>query len=116
VLKLTNRDAEAANVGTTEQPRRLLGQILVEMDLISEDQLDEALGAQRETGELLGEVLIARGFVTRVAIQDALALQRSLLVEPEPGLGGGLRAREVGERASAISRPMGSWVAQGRIR
>jgi hypothetical protein len=101
-------------VGVTEQPRRLLGQILVEMGLISEDQLDEALAAQGETGELLGEVLIARGWVTRVAIHDALAVQRSLLVEPEPGLGGGLRAREVGEQACAVSRPTGSWVGQGR--
>lgn len=76
---------------TATQPRRLLGRLLVEMDLISEDQLDDALAMQRARGDLLGEVLIAQGYATRLAIQDALAAQRGLLLEPDTGFGAGLR-------------------------
>lgn len=95
-----------------EQPRRLLGLLLIEMGLISEDQLAQALNAQKRTGELLGEVLVARGYVTRLAIQDALALQRGVLLKPDPGFGGGLRGelirRESRTAASVDHKALGS--------
>ena len=100
----------------SEQPRRLLGQILIEMALISEAQLSEALEAQQETGQFLGEILIAHGWVSRPDIGDALRVQRGLLAEPEPGLGGGSQAREAGEPPGIAGRPMGAWVAQSRTR
>ena len=101
-------------VGATEQPRRLLGQILIEMGLISEWQLEQALEMQRETGQFLGEILIAHGWTTRTAVGDALRVQRGLLVEPDPGLGGGVQTRDSGERDGPVGRPAGAWVAQGR--
>ena len=116
-LKLSARDAEmAGGVGTNEQPRRLLGQILIEMGLISEAQLSHALEEQQETGQFLGEILIAHRWVSRPDVGDALRMQRGLLAEPEPGLGGGPQAREAGEPATAAGRRMGAWVAQGRTR
>ena len=94
-----------------EQPRRLLGLLLIEMGLISEEQLVQALEAQHRTGELLGEVLIGLGFVTRLAIQDALAKQRGVLLEPDPGFGGGLRdeliRRESRRESSVDQQPVG---------
>ena len=93
-----------------EQPRRLLGLLLIEMGLISEEQLVQALEAQRRTGELLGEVLIHLGFVTRLAIQDALAKQRGVLLKPDPGFGGGLRGelirRESRREPSIAKQPV----------
>jgi hypothetical protein len=101
-------------VGATEQPQRLLGQILIEMGLVSERQVEQALEAQQETGQFLGEILIAHGWVTRTAIGDALRVQRGLLVEPDPGLGGGIQARNVGEHYKTADRSAGAWLAQGR--
>jgi len=76
-----------------EQPRRLLGLLLIEMGVISEDQLEEALELQEQSGERLGDILIARGYTSRLAIQDALAHQSGLLLQPEEGYGTGLRAQ-----------------------
>ncbi|MGZ4395113.1 MAG: hypothetical protein ACXVZ2_07110 [Gaiellaceae bacterium] len=76
-----------------EQPGRLLGLLLIEMGLISEEHLVQALETQQRTGELLGEILIGLGIVTRLAIQDALATQRGELLKPDPGFGGGLRSK-----------------------
>jgi hypothetical protein len=106
----------AGGVGTNEQPRRLLGQILIEMRLISEAQLSHALEEQQETGQFLGEILIAHGWIGRTDVGDALRVQRGQLAEPEPGLGGGPQAPEVGEPATAAGRRMGAWVAQGPTR
>src|SRR5919201_3949531 len=78
-----------------EQPRRLLGLLLIEMGVITPEQLDEALEIQAETGERLGEILVDRGFTSRLAIHDALAEQSELFLEPESGYGTGLRAQLV---------------------
>ena len=98
-------------VNPAKQHRRLLGLLLIEMGLISEEQLAEALRAQERTGELLGEVLIGRGYVTRLAIQDALAVQRGVLLKADPGFGGGLRdeliRRESRREPSVDQRPLG---------
>lgn len=76
---------------SAEQPRRLLGLLMIEMGLISEEQLVQALEVQQRTGERLGEVAIGLGFATRLAIQDALAKQSGVLLKPDAGFGGGLR-------------------------
>ena len=116
-LKLSERDAEMpGGVGSNAQPRRLLGQMLIEMGLISEHELSQALEEQQETGQFLGEILIAHRWVSRRAVGDALRAQRGLLTEPEPGLGGRPQVREAEEPATAAGRRMGAWVAQGRTR
>src|SRR5262249_20647629 len=76
-----------------EQPRRLLGLLLIEMGVISEEQLEQALKVQEESGERLGDILIARGYTSRLAIQDALAQQSGLWLEPGEGYGTGPRAQ-----------------------
>ena len=101
-------------VGAPQQPRRLLGQILIEMGLISEEQLQQALEAQQGTGQFLGEILIAHGCTTRRAIADALRVQSSLLSEPEFGFGGGHQAREAGESVPVADRLPSAWLGQRR--
>jgi uncharacterized coiled-coil protein SlyX len=57
------------------EAKRRLGDIIVERGLITAEQLDEALAAQRESGAKLGEVLVALGFLTRVALAGVITEQ-----------------------------------------
>ena len=54
---------------------RRIGTILVEMEVITQTQLDGALAEQRHTGRLLGEILVSGYSVSRVDLADALAAQ-----------------------------------------
>ena len=53
--------------------RLRLGEVLIEMGLISEVQLERALEMQKAKGDRLGKVLINEGFVSSVDIAKALA-------------------------------------------
>ena len=55
-----------------------LGEILVQQKLLSEEQLQFALGEQKRTGRKLGRVFIENGFVTEEQISGALAKQLSI--------------------------------------
>jgi type IV pilus assembly protein PilB len=55
---------------TTETPRKRLGEILVDENIILPEQIDEALIRQRQTGRRLGQVLIDMGLITH----DELAM------------------------------------------
>ncbi|RMH10999.1 MAG: type II/IV secretion system protein [Planctomycetota bacterium] len=52
-----------------------IGLILVEKGLITRDQLEQALAAQRESGERLDRVLVRLGFVSRNQVLSALGDQ-----------------------------------------
>jgi len=60
---------------TQEIPYRRIGAILVEWNLISDDQLADALAEQQRSGSLLGEILVSMYGVSRVDLADALAEQ-----------------------------------------
>ena len=55
---------------TTDTPRKRLGEILVDENIILPEQIDEALIRQRQTGRRLGQVLIDMGLITH----DELAM------------------------------------------
>jgi hypothetical protein len=55
-----------------------LGDYLVLRNIITWEQLQEALKAQAESGKMLGHCLIALGFCTLPGLQRALAEQRAL--------------------------------------
>lgn len=55
--------------------RKMLGDILVENNLITEEQLHEALVHQRETGERLGKTLLKLGFITEEMFIHTLEFQ-----------------------------------------
>ena len=55
-----------------------MGELLVRIGLISEAQLDSALGAQAERGGKIGEVLVRDLVVTEDQIAEALAQQKGL--------------------------------------
>jgi len=55
--------------------RRRLGDIVVDRGLVTPEQLEAALAAQREHGGRLGEILVELGFITRVALAGVITEQ-----------------------------------------
>lgn len=55
-----------------------LGEILLNANLISQDQLKQAVEIQKQSKESLGMILIKQGYVTEASIKDALELQYGL--------------------------------------
>lgn len=52
-----------------------LGEILVEQNLISADDLNKSLEEQKRTGRKLGRIFVDSGYVTEIQISEALARQ-----------------------------------------
>ncbi|ABZ82868.1 type ii secretion system protein e, putative [Heliomicrobium modesticaldum Ice1] len=55
--------------------RRKLGDLLLEYNLITDEQLQQALAEQKKRGERLGQTLVRLGFVTRQMINEVLEFQ-----------------------------------------
>ena len=53
-----------------------IGQILLSRDIITKEQLEEALDTQRSTGEKLGEILIKKGFISDETLVELISFQR----------------------------------------
>ena len=73
--------------------RPLLGTVLLEQGALRDDDLELALRAQTETGELLGEILVELELVCRPDLDRAVAGQSGVELENEGGFGSGLRAQ-----------------------
>ncbi len=58
--------------------RKLLGQVLVDLGLISEDQLKEVLVAREARSEPTGTVAVELGYVTEDQMTEALAEQSGM--------------------------------------
>jgi hypothetical protein len=71
---------------------RPLGELLVEKNLLTADELELALAEQAETGRLLGAILVERGYVSGPALAVALAEQYGVELHTERGFGTGLWA------------------------
>jgi type IV pilus assembly protein PilB len=64
----------------TETRSRLLGRILKDLRLVTESQIQEALAIQKESGGALGEILVERNYITREDLTLALATQSGMEV------------------------------------
>jgi type IV pilus assembly protein PilB len=64
--------------GETGSRRALLGELLVESNVISREQLAEVLAVPRQPGKKLGQVLIERGWITEAQLTQTLSLQLSV--------------------------------------
>src|SRR4051812_10522730 len=71
---------------------RPLGELLVEKNLLTADELELALTEQVESGRLLGAILVERGYVSGPALAVALAEQYGVELHTERGFGTGLWA------------------------
>ena len=58
-----------------------VGDALLELGLVSRDQIDSAHEVQRETGERLGEILVGQGVISRLELADALSEHWSSLTK-----------------------------------
>jgi hypothetical protein len=86
-----------------------LGELLVERDLLTVAELDDALEEQARTGERLGKILVARKAVPGVVLTTLLAEQVGLELETQSGFGSGLFskiAERHGSPAPESSRPL----------
>src|SRR5690348_260297 len=71
---------------------RPLGELLLEKNLLTEDELELALTEQADTGRLLGAILVERGYVSGPALAVALAEQYGVELDTQRGFGTGLWA------------------------
>ncbi|KKQ48782.1 MAG: General secretion pathway protein F [candidate division TM6 bacterium GW2011_GWF2_38_10] len=62
-------------VGAKLMLKKKIGDILIEMRIITQQQLDDCLEEQRSTGKVLGQVLLDRKLVTKADLSQALAIQ-----------------------------------------
>ncbi len=53
-----------------------IGQILLNRNIITKEQLEEALGIQKNTGEKLGEILIKKGHISDETLMELISFQR----------------------------------------
>jgi hypothetical protein len=65
-------------------PKKRLGEILLELNVINEDQLGQALQVQALEKRLLGQVLIKLGYCTPEIIISALDMQEISIFDNEP--------------------------------
>jgi GGDEF domain-containing protein len=56
-----------------------LGQILLERNTLSEEQLDQALGIHWERGVIFGEILKELGFIKEEELTEALKIQKAIM-------------------------------------
>ncbi len=56
--------------------RKLIGQILIEKNLVTEDQVNEALQLQKTSGKPLGNILVECGYITSSLITEALNMSQ----------------------------------------
>jgi len=61
-----------------EQAWRPLGKVLVDLEFVTESQLERALAAQRGDGGRLGEILVSRGLLSGSELAQALAEQHGV--------------------------------------
>ncbi len=70
--------APAPVAAAPEQAWRPLGRVLVDLEFLTESQLERALAAQREEGCRLGEILVSRGLLSGGELAQALAEQHGV--------------------------------------
>ncbi len=58
--------------------KKKLGEILLQANLVTQEQVEEALVDQSQSGELLGEILVRKGYVSEENIAETIAKQFSL--------------------------------------
>jgi hypothetical protein len=73
--------------------RPLLGSLLLEHGAVREDDLELALEAQAQNGERLGEILVELELLSRPALDRAVASQSGIELEQELGFGSGCGPR-----------------------
>ena len=61
-------------------PKPLLGELLIENHVITQDQLDKAVEVQQKEGGLIGIILVNLGFIDEKTLVKYLAVQAERVV------------------------------------
>ncbi len=61
---------------STPRSHKLLGQVLKDLDLVTERQIQKALSVQRAAGGKIGELLVTMGYISREELTFGLAVHR----------------------------------------
>src|SRR2546422_768074 len=70
LIYFDNGEITLFSTGSADLPR--LGEVLIRLGKITQEDLDEALAEQGESKAILGEILLQRGFVTEKDLRTAL--------------------------------------------
>lgn len=71
-------DQATSSTGAGGLRKKMIGEWLCNLGLISPFQLSEALSTQQETGERIGQILIQKGFLNERELSEILTLQEVL--------------------------------------
>jgi hypothetical protein len=63
-------------------PWRLLGEVLVDQQLLTEDELEQALLEQSRTGRLLGQIVVNNGYLSAFSLARVLSEQHGVELRP----------------------------------
>ncbi len=72
-MKLKNKQYRGKSEPELIARRKLFGQILMEMNLITDEQMQEALKIQKNRKGMLGDILVRLKYITSEQIQDAIS-------------------------------------------
>jgi hypothetical protein len=86
-------------------PWRQLGELLVAEELLTEDELEQALSEQAASGRLLGQILVANGYLSAFSLARVLSEQHG--VELSPRKGAAAPPAEVPAEPEQAWRPLG---------
>jgi type II secretory ATPase GspE/PulE/Tfp pilus assembly ATPase PilB-like protein len=101
---------------TSKLSRRQLGKLLVEQELITADELKEALDLQKEKGGRLGEILVEKGLIDYEVLLDVLSMQLNVPVIDVKGVKISREAQELIPEAMARDRSIVPLeVVEGRL-
>jgi hypothetical protein len=64
-------------------PKPLLGEILIENNVITKDQLEKAIEVQKKEGGLIGIILVNLGYIDEPTLVKYLARQAEMVVKSE---------------------------------
>ncbi|MCD8025218.1 MAG: Flp pilus assembly complex ATPase component TadA [Candidatus Gastranaerophilales bacterium] len=83
----TQENNEISGIAKVKSPEtKRLGEILVEENLLTEEQVQEALAESKNTGFPLGSTLVKLGYITIKQLKEALAAQMHVAFIPEEQL------------------------------
>jgi hypothetical protein len=88
-------------------PWRQLGELLVAEELLTEDELEQALAEQAASGRLLGQILVANGYLSAFSLARVLSEQHGVQLSPKEGA--------PAPTAPAPSEPERAWRPLGKL-
>lgn len=78
--KLAAAPAKPVKAGSARGSNRRIGQVLIDLGFINEEQLWDILQEAKSTGQLSGQVAVGKGLITEEQLLQALADQQGLQV------------------------------------